>query len=167
MWLLVLLSLSVGLSPHAFFSCLLTCVLSSVRSFFIIILFSHLTFCFVCVFLSYVGGSQSGVCPLLDSTHVSTNEPKPCFYTGHKYQISASEWTLNLTLSVSFPFLTTTFCAGRGSQNWIHGYGTLLFFLLCFKGLPGSSHSHTFCAILFLKATTGSPSTCPSFSPAH
>ena len=72
-------------------------------------------------------------------------------YIGHENNTSAPKWTSHLTLSVSFLFTTTTFCAGRASQTWIYGYGTLLFILLCLKGLPRSSHSHTLLCHLLSK----------------
>lgn len=66
-----------------------------------------------------------------------------------------------------FPFTTTTFCAGRASQNWIYGYGTLLFILLCLKGLPRSSHSHTLLCHLLSKTNNWVSLNLSLFSPAH
>lgn len=150
MWLLVLLSF-VRLSLHAF-----SCLLASL-SFLPLVHFLPFDFSLV-LFISR--GSQSWGClSCLSVTGRYTcqspwltaliNIYPGAAYTGNN--ISAPKWTLHLTLSVSLLFTTTTFCAGRASQNWIYGYGTLLFILLCLKGLPRSSHSHTLLCHLLSK----------------
>lgn len=151
MWLPVF----VRLSPHAS-----SCQLASFSFCLCFILpFFALDFVwFVCFFLSFWGSQSWGCLSCLFVTGRYTPQSlwltaliDVSWFTGHENNIFAPKWTLHLTLSVSFLFTTTTFCAGRASQNWIYGYGTLLFILLCLKGLPRSYHSHTLLSHLLSK----------------
>lgn len=157
-WLLVLLSSSVRLSPHAS-PCLLTRVLS-------FCFFSpHLTFGSFVFFCGMWGGGHRAVS---DSTHVSTNEPKPCFYTGHKYKPSAPEWTFKPDPVCLFSFSHDHFLRWQSFSELNSWVWNIIILFAVLKGFARVlSQSHIFCAILFLKPTTGCPSTCPSFSPAH
>lgn len=84
-------------------------------------------------------------------------------YTGHEilYLLQSGHY--------SWPYLSLSsyhdnLCAGRASQNWIYGYGSLLFILLCLKGLPRTSHSHTLMCHLLTKTNKWVPFNLSLFS---
>lgn len=131
-----------------------------------------LSFYSLCFWFFFFWGSQSWCC--LSCLSVTRQYTHQLWWlaaiNSSKYMqdveifVSVPKSTLHLTLCL-FLFTTTTFCAGRASQNWISGYGTLFFY---FSVLKWFCKSHMIVPSFFSNQQLGlSLSICPFFSPAH